>query len=119
MEWTLNFGHSFPTRGVTDPIAWPTAVVCYRQDEYSVIVDGIDERMTKFSEGTLSVARSNLRTRFRELGDHLFGPLNLSKKTAPEPIRSKLKIADLVQQFLLGSLMIFDRRHRRRFSAFL
>ena len=22
-----DFGHSFPTRGATDPIAWPTAVV--------------------------------------------------------------------------------------------
>jgi hypothetical protein len=34
----------------------------------------------------------------RELRDHLFGPLNFSKKTSPETVRSKIKGSDFCQK---------------------
>lgn len=112
------FGLLCTARGATNPIGWPAAVVRYRQDEYAFALSRVNERIAELSQRSLANTRSNLFGRLRELRDQLFGPLNLGQKTSPEAAGAKLEISDLAQQLFLGRLMVSDRNHRRRVSAF-
>jgi hypothetical protein len=72
--------------------------VRYSQDEQTVTLNRVDQRVPELPDQRLTDARVNLFTRFGELCDDSSGPPNFGEEASTQPLDSQLKVADLNQQ---------------------
>ena len=59
-----------------------------------------------------------LLSRLGKLCDEALGLPNLSAEAASQAGDAEFEVADLIQQFVLGGLMLPDGSHRKSLSAF-
>ena len=83
-----------------------------------VLLNRVDKRVAELPEQTPADTGQNLFTRFRELCDEILGPPNIGEEASSETISSKFEVADLIEQLVLGGLMVLNGRHRNNLSAF-
>ena len=60
-----------------------------------------------------------LSTRLRKLCDEALGPLDLSVEASSQSGDAEFEVADLIQQFVFGGLMVPEGSHRKSLAAFL
>jgi hypothetical protein len=67
------------------------------QDEHTVFLNCVDERVPKLLEYVLPDTRLNLLSRLRKLRDETLDSTDLSKETPPQPFASLFEVANLIQ----------------------
>lgn len=60
-----------------------------------------------------------LSTRLRKLRDEILGLADVGEQATSQSGDAGFEITDLIQQFVLSSLMVLDGSHRKSLSAFL
>jgi hypothetical protein len=86
----------------TDPITGAAVMMSHREYQQTVLFDGVNQRILKFSEQALADTGHYFHRRLRKLRNEILSPQNLSEETTSQPIRPALEVPDLIEQLVLG-----------------